>query len=95
VPCEDLTAIRIYNYVEPPRPRKPFYNAEVRYVYAIRLTPQGTGDLEPKDKEVEAFIFAQLADAYDMLREEKVASALSISGPYALYHAVTQWGWEP
>jgi len=95
VAAEDLKPIRVYNYVEPPRPRKPFYNAEVRYVYAVRLTPQGMGDLQPKDKEVEAFILAQLADAYDMLRGKKVASALRISGPHALYHAVTQWGWEP
>lgn len=90
----DLKPICHYNYIEPPRPQEEFYNVEIRYVFAIRVTSAAMGAVRPLDREVGSFLLTSLAEAWTLLREPNVASALRVSGPLALYHAMKTWGLE-
>jgi isopentenyldiphosphate isomerase len=90
----DLEPICHYNYVEPPRPKEEFYNVEIRYVFAIRITSAAMGALRPLDDEAGSFLLTSLDEAWTLLREPNVASALRVSGPLALYHAMKTWGLE-
>ncbi len=90
----DLEPICHYNYIEPPRPKEEFYNAETRYVFAIRVTSAAMGAVRPLDREVGSFLLTSLEEAWALLREPDVASALRVSGPLALYHAMKTWSLE-
>jgi isopentenyldiphosphate isomerase len=93
IDAADLNPICNYNYVEPPRPADEFYNCEIRYVFAIRLSPVALRALEARDGEVESFLLMQVRDVRDAIRDDTVASALRVSGPLALDHAVKTWEW--
>ena len=90
----DLEPICHYNYVEPPRPQEEFYNVEIRYVFAIRVTSAALGAVRPLDREVGSFLLTSLEEAWTLLREPNIASALRVSGPLALYHAMKAWSLE-
>ncbi len=91
--AQDLDPIAEYDYIEPARPNEEFYNAERRYVYAIPVTPAAMGVLKPLDREVGSFVLAPAQEAWSLLRTPETASALRVSGPVALYHAMRNWGW--
>ncbi len=84
----DLAPICQYDYVEPPRREDEFYNAEIRYVFTIRLSEKGMQDLRPVDGEVDGFIVVSVEEALKISRGPKAASALMISGPLAINHAI-------
>ena len=90
---EDLEPIHHYDYIEPPRPNEEFYNAESRHVFAIRLTVAAMGVVRPLDREVGSFVLAPLDEAWSFFRAQDIASALRVSGPSALYHALRAWAW--
>ncbi len=89
---EDLKPICRYNYVEAPRPNDQFYNIEVRYVFAVRISESAVGNIQPLDREVGSFLLASIDEAWALLRRGDIASALRQSGPLALYHAMKAWG---
>lgn len=91
---DDLQPIYHYNYVEPPRPNEDFYNVEIRYVFAIRVNSTALGIMQPLDQEVGSFLLATLEEAWTLLRAQDVASALRVSGPITLYHAMRKWDWS-
>jgi 8-oxo-dGTP pyrophosphatase MutT (NUDIX family) len=90
---KDLEPIRSYDYIEPPRPNEEFYNAESRHVFAIRVTTKAMGAIKPLDGEVGSFVLASAEEAWMTFRSQAVASALRVSGPLAMYHALRHWGW--
>ena len=90
---EDLEPICSYDYIEPPRPNEEFYNAERRYVFAIRITNDAMGAIKPLDGEVGSFVLTLPEEAWMTFRVREVASALRVSGPLALYHATRYWDW--
>lgn len=90
---DDLQPVCHYNYVEPPRPDEDFYNVEIRYVFAIRVNSTALGAMQPLDREVGSFLLAPLEEVWTLLRAQEVASALRVSGPIALYHAMKKWDW--
>jgi len=90
----DLEPILSYACIEPPRPQECFYNAEVRFVYGIRLTAAGMGAMCPRDKEAGGFVLLPLAAAFASLRAPDAASALRVSGMHPLYRAVKKWRWS-
>ena len=49
---------------------------------------------KPLDGEVGSFVIASLEETWELLQSADVASALRVSGPIALYHAMKNWGWE-
>ncbi len=87
----DLMPICQYDYVEPPRPGEEFYNAEIRYVFAIRLTEKAVRDIRPLDHEVDCFIAVSIEEALEISRGPNAASALMVSGPLTLNHARRTW----
>lgn len=91
--ASDLEPIRSYDFFQPPRPEEDFFNVEIRHVFAIRLSNEGMGALRPLDGEVSAFVLAPIAEVRRMLARDDVASALRVSGPLALDHAASHWGW--
>ncbi len=90
----DLEPIARYDYVEPPRPKDEFYNAEIRHLFAIRLTDQALEEMWPLDREVESFLVLSLGEARELARSPRAASALRVSGPLAFDHASKAWGFE-
>ncbi len=94
VDLTDLKPIARYDYVEPPRPEEEFYNAEIRHLFAIRLTDQALDEMRPRDREVESFLVLSLGEARELARSPRAASALRVSGPLAFDHAFKAWGFE-
>ncbi len=89
----DLSPVKWYNYLEPPRPNDVFYNAETRFVFAIRITGDAVGGIFPRDREAGSILMATMYETWNLLRRSKVASALMFSGPETLYYAMKEWDW--
>ncbi len=89
----DLEPICSYDYTEPARVDEEFYNVEVRYVFAIRISSEAVGTMRPLDREVSSFLLAPIDETRKLLQRDDVASALEVSGPMALAHASERWQW--
>ncbi|MBN2001533.1 hypothetical protein JW935_28585 [candidate division KSB1 bacterium] len=89
----DLTPLKIYNYIEPPRSDEEFYNVEIRFVFAVRISGLAVGGMFPRDREAGSILMATMSETWNLLRTHKIASALRFSGPEALYFAMKEWDW--
>jgi isopentenyldiphosphate isomerase len=63
------------------RRNPPFLDAEVRQIYAATLTGEGLGRLHFADGEVGGILLASVDTAWQILREDTVASGLRYSLP--------------
>jgi 8-oxo-dGTP pyrophosphatase MutT (NUDIX family) len=63
------------------RRNPPFYNAEIRQIYAATLTDEGVAALRPDEEELSGLFLCTVKQAWDTLSSGNVASGLRFSLP--------------